>query len=118
MKCFNLDSNGDVEIKNNKIVMNSGKELMQQKIQKVLSTNLNEWFGNSKEGVNFKNILKKGITVDDIKSEVIDGLTQIDPTFVMTQFNMKIDDLNRALHVSFQATNSEGETIQETNIIY
>lgn len=118
MRCFNLDDNGDVEIKNNKIVMTTSEnELIRQKIQKVLSTNKNEWFSDAKEGINFQNILKKGVTEEDVKSELIDGLTQIDPSFIMTEFGMEIDDLNRALYVSFTATNDEGDTV-ETNIIY
>lgn len=118
MKCFNLDDNGDVEIRNNKIVMTTSEnELIRQKIQKVLSTNKNEWFGNPDEGINFQNILKKGVTEEDVKSEIIDGLIQIDSSFIMTGFGMEIDDLNRTLYVSFTATNDEGDTV-ETNIIY
>lgn len=118
VRCFNLDNSGDIEIQDNKIVMTTSENnLIKQKIQKVLSTNKNEWFSNLDEGINFKNILKKGVTEEDVKSEIIDGLTQIDPSFVITEFNMKIDNSNRTLYVTFSATDEDGYTI-ETNLIY
>lgn len=111
IKCFNL-VNDDVEIKNNKIVMTSDNELMRQKIQKILSTNKNEWFGNSDEGINFHNILNKNVTDEEVKSEILDGLLQVDSSFIISDFNMELDTEKRELNVSFTATNAEGDTIE------
>ena len=113
IKCFNLDKSGDVEIRNNKIVMTNDNELMRQKIQKVLSTNKGEWFGNADEGINFRNILKKGVTEEDVKSEILDGLLQIDDSVIITEFSMELDHATRSLNVAFKAENLDGEVIEE-----
>ena len=70
MKGFKLDSNGDVVIKENQIVMVGEKELLRQSIQQVLGTNKGEWSLNKEEGVNFYNILgKHGSQTTEIKED-------------------------------------------------
>lgn len=117
MKCFSINNIGDVIIKNNKILMTSDNELMQQKIQKILSTNKGEWFANSDEGISFQNILKKNVTEEEIKSEILGGLMQIDSSFILTDFSMELDPKTRILKVTFSATNSDGETVEVNTTI-
>lgn len=93
--------------------MTNDNELMRQKIQKVLSTNKGEWFGNADEGINFRNILKKGVTEEDVKSEILDGLLQIDDSVIITEFSMELDHATRSLNVAFKAENLDGEVIEE-----
>lgn len=111
MKCFCLNDNGDVEIKNNKIVMTSDSELLRQKVQKILSTNKNEWFGNSDEGINFREILGKNVDEEIVKSNVLAGLLQLDDTILISNFDMELDPKTRKLVVSFTATTAENETV-------
>lgn len=111
MKCFCLDENDDVMIKNNKIQLIYDEELLKQKIQKLLNTNQGEWFSNENEGINFRNILKKGVDEETIKSEILDGLLQIDDTFIITYFNTDINTKSRELKVYFKAENSSGEKV-------
>jgi phage baseplate assembly protein W len=61
LKGFKLNSKGDVEIKNNQIETVEGNELLRQTVQSVLGTNKGEWIFNPDEGINFKNILGKGV---------------------------------------------------------
>jgi hypothetical protein len=72
VKGFKLDSNNDVEIRNNHVQMIEGDELTAQTVQCVLSTNKGEWFLNPEEGINFRAILgkhtvKKESSTTDIK---------------------------------------------------
>lgn len=112
IKGFNLTDTGDVEIKNNKIVLLSGDELLRQTIEKVLNTNKGEWFGNEDEGITFQNILGKNIDEETIKNEILEGLLQIDSSFILSDFSMSLDENTRGLTVSFKATNEDGETIE------
>lgn len=114
IKCFNLDNGGDVEIANNKIVMTSDSELLRQKVQRLLNTNKGEWFGNPGEGIDFRNILGKNVEEETVKSEILDGLLQIDDSFIITDFKMSVDNTTRKLNVSFTATNEEGEVLEQT----
>lgn len=58
MAGFKLND-GDIVITNNEIELIEGNELTAQTIQQVLSTNKGEWIFDTKEGVNFDNILGK-----------------------------------------------------------
>ena len=111
MKGFALDSNGDVIIENNKIKMVDGTELIRQAVQTVLGTNKNEWFLNIDEGIDFNNIL--GTKKDDeiIRNEIIQGLQQVDGSFVLETFNWDFDRKHRKLTIHFKARNSAGETV-------
>ena len=111
IKSFSLDSNGDVEIKNNKIVIANAQELIVQKIQKMLSTNKNEWFDNSNEGINLRELSGKNVDEEIVKSNILEGILQIDSSFMLTAFDMNIDKATRKLNVSFTATNAQNETV-------
>lgn len=111
MKCFRLDSNGDVIIENNKIKMVDGTELISQTIQTVLGTNKNEWFLNIDEGIDFNNLLGKKKNDEIIRNEIIQGLQQVDSSFVLETFNCDFDRKHRKLIINFKAKNSAGETV-------
>ena len=52
-----------------------------------------------------------GINEEVVKSEIQDGLEQVDSTFVITEFSCEFDRANRHLTVNFSATNKAEETI-------
>ena len=52
-----------------------------------------------------------------IKSEIQDGLEQVDSTLRITDFECCFDRLNRQLKVTFTATNDKEETIK-TTVLY
>lgn len=111
MKGFALDSNGDVIIENNRIKMIDGNELIRQKVQTVIGTNKGEWFLNIDEGIDFNNLLGKKKDDEIIRNEIIQGLQQVDSSFVLETFNCDFDRKNRKLTVNFKAKNSDGEIV-------
>lgn len=111
MKGFVLDETNDVLIKNNQLSLIDGEALLRQSIAKVLSTNKGEWFSNEEEGIRFQNILGKQIDEEIVKSELLDGLIQIDPTFVLTDFRMDVDPVTREMTVSFKAETADGQSV-------
>lgn len=115
MKGFALDSNGDVIIEKNKIKMVDGVELIRQTVQTVLGTNKNEWFLNIDEGIDFNNILGKKKNDEIIRNEIIQGLQQVDSSFVLETFNYDFDRKNRKLTIDFKAKNSDGETVDSSS---
>lgn len=50
---------------------------------------------------------------DVIRSEILQGLLQVDDTFVITEFVADHDKPTRHLTVSFKAQNAKGETVSE-----
>lgn len=111
MKGLALDANGDVIIQNNKIKMVDGNELIRQTVQTVLGTNKNEWFLNADEGVDFNNLLGKKKSDEIIRNEIIQGLHQVDSSFILENFSCDFDRKNRKLEINFKAKNSDGETV-------
>lgn len=97
--------------------MVSDEELIQQKVKKILNTNKKEWFGNLDEGINFKNLLGKNVDEEIVKSEILDGLMQINSSFIITEFEMSTDSATRKLTVKFKAETAEGEVLKQEVIL-
>lgn len=112
MKGFKLNDSGDVVLAKNDIGIVEGSELIRQTVQTVLSTNKNEWSFNNDEGIYFKKIIVKNPDMDLIKNEIVEGLKQVDETFVLTEFSYLVKSRN--LLINFSAVNSNGETISSS----
>ncbi len=111
MKGFALDQNGDVLIENSQISMVNGGSLIQQKVRSVLRTNLGEWFFDWDEGIDFSNILGKGINEELVRYEIERGLAQVDSTFTITEFAYRADHVGRKSVVQFKAQTQNGEEV-------
>lgn len=109
MKSIAIDAAGDVIIENNEIIMAAGDELLRQKVQTVLRTNLREWFFDWDQGIDFSNILGKGINEELVRYEIDRGLKQVDETFRITEFAFSVDRVTRHAVVTFRAQNESGE---------
>lgn len=117
MKGFLLDNSGDIVMtvnestKRKEIQMIDGNELLKQTVEYVLSTNKGEWAFHENEGINFSNILGKQIDEDIVRSELQQGLSQVDNSFIITFFEMDLNKLTRKLKVSFTAQNNTSEQV-------
>lgn len=109
IKGFALDENGDVLIENNEIAIVVGEALTQQKVSTVLRTNLKEWFFDWAQGINFDNLLGKGINEELVRYEIEQGLKQVDDTFTITDFSFEVDHSTRKAKVTFSAQTESGE---------
>ena len=69
--------NGDVVIGNHDVQLVSGKELTMQKIQLILGTNQGEWLLDENEGINFRVILTKHPSEEELLSTLQESLKQI-----------------------------------------
>lgn len=47
-----------------------------------------------------------------IKSEVIQGIKQVDKTFMLDKFDLEFDRVSRNLTVTFTAHNEKGDTVE------
>lgn len=56
------------------------------------------------------------IDEDTIRSEILDGLTQVDDSFKIDEFTCIFDSETRALSVRFTATNSSKESVEITEV--
>ena len=119
MDGFMLDDKGDVVIETDErtnrsdIVTVSDNDLIEQTVRQVLRTNLGEWWLNEDEGIDFYVILTKNPNFDEIRDTINLGLLQVDESFVISEFNCKLEK-DRKLTISFTATNSNDDEISVT----
>ena len=111
MQGFKLE-NGDIVIVNGDIQMVEDAELTRQTVESVLNTNKGEWWCDIEEGIDFHNILGKN-DEDTIQAEILDGLQQVDETFVLDSFTTSVD--KRHLTATFTAHNADGEEVEVNN---
>lgn len=111
MKGFALDQNGDLLIENGDIGIVVGDSLLQQKVWTVLHTNLKEWFFDWEQGIDFSNLLGKGVGAELARYEIERGLAQVDNTFTITDFSYKEDEAARKATISFRAQTESGEEV-------
>lgn len=90
--------------------MINGDDLLRQTIESVLGTNKGEWPLNEEEGITFSNVLGKNIEEDIVKSEVQQGLLQVDETFTLTSFQLTRES-NRKYKVIATAQREAGSEV-------
>lgn len=111
MNGFALTEDGDLLIENNQIKIVSNNEQTKQKVRSVLKTNINEWFLNLNEGIDFSVLLGKYQGEEAVRSVIQDGLSQIDSSFYIEEFSCDYDRRYRKLTVKFKAKNAAGEEV-------
>ncbi len=76
MKAFKLDSKGDLVIENGDFVMVEGNEELTQSLDRILTTNIEEWFLDPVFGLDYKAIQGKGRDVESIKLAIKEAIYQ------------------------------------------
>lgn len=56
--------------------------------------------------------MSKVVEESIVRSEILDGLTQVDDSFQIDEFACDFNSVNRALSVSFTASNGSGESVE------
>ena len=108
MKGFSM-KDGDVVIVNNTIEMTEDSELLRQKVERVIGTNLGEWRFDTSEGIDQRVIFKKHPDENEIRATIEAALLNIDDTFFMTKFSLEMN--KRHALITFEAINGKGEEV-------
>lgn len=108
MRDLRLNENGDIIISGRDLHFVSDTSLTLQKVKQILSTNKGESLDEN-EGINFGVFLKKNPSEDEMLDTILDGLRQVDESFVITEYSF--DTNKRHLTLTFKATNDSGEVI-------
>lgn len=110
MKAFKVNSNGDLIIKNGDLVMIEGQEELRQSVERILTTNINEWFLDTEFGLDYSELQGKGKREDGIKLALSEAIYQ-DPRIKTVDIKNIEIDINRHLKVTGIATDFEGNEI-------
>lgn len=104
MKCFELNTQGDVVIRDNDIQMANGAELLAQKIKQVLGTNRGEWWKNPREGIPMQKVLKKNPNDAVIKDYIRTALRQVDPMLSMAACQITTEGRHMKIYLEVTGT--------------
>lgn len=118
MKSLALNEEHDIVVKHGKMQLVEGAELKRQSAECVLNVKKGEWKFDSELGVDFSPILKKNpdLSNDTLKSILMDGLSQVDESFVIQQITSNYDKQNRKLTVGVIATTDENEVVTLSDV--
>ena len=99
--------NGDVVISNHDVQLVYDKELTMQKIQLILGTNQGEWLLDENEGINFRVILTKRPSEEEILSTLREGLKQVDDSFIITDYDFTTVNRKMFIKLAIQSDNGD-----------
>lgn len=117
MKTFKIE-NDDLQFDGqNDLQMVEGQAEVSQSIERVLSTNLGEWFLNIEHGLDFDLIRDKMVEEERKRVEIIRAIGQ-DPRFdELKDLTLKFDRKERHLHLSFTAKMKSGEIVEVEEVL-
>ena len=114
MKGFKI-VDGDVSITDGDIDMAEDTELEIQTMKTVLQTNKGEDVFDDTEGINLRQILSKGVTEDMIKTQIKNGINQVNADYTLEDFNYNLDKATRTALTKFTARKTNGDAISISN---
>lgn len=103
MKAFKVSINGDLVIENGDLVMIEGNEELRQAIERILTTNKNEWFLDVDFGLDYQAIQGKGKSKESIKLAISEAIHQDSRIKSVDIRDIEIDN-NRYLKIYGTAT--------------
>ncbi len=110
MKAFKVSNNGDLIIENGDLVIVDKHEEIRQSIERILTTNVGEWFLDMEFGLDYQAIQGKGKTKESIKLAITEAIYQEPRVKTVDIKDIEIDT-NRHLKVYGIATDLEGNEI-------
>ncbi|SMB95324.1 Protein of unknown function [Desulfonispora thiosulfatigenes DSM 11270] len=116
MKTFKI-KNGDIVFDGKDIVLVEGIEEEKQSIERLLSTNIGEWFLNIDFGLDYKVLQGKQIDKERIRMAIVKALSQEDRIEKVEKVEISFDNARRYLKVSFILLMKTGNTINGNEVI-
>ncbi|WP_333638219.1 DUF2634 domain-containing protein [Tissierella praeacuta] len=110
MKAFKIDNNGDLVIENGNLIMIEGNEELRQSIERILTTNKEEWFLDMNFGLDYQAIQGKGKSAETIKLAISEAIYQ-DSRIKNVDIKDVIIDRNRHLKIYGTATDVNDNVI-------
>jgi len=112
-----LISDGDLVWKDGDFVIAENKQEIAQCIETALGTNLGEFKLELDTGIEYFNMLGKGVTDEDIQAEIYNGLNQEERVDTVSDITVERDPVSRTAIISFSVTTNENEVIESEVMI-
>lgn len=110
--------NGDLVFDGqNNLVMVEGRDEEAQSIERILTTNVNEWFLNIFHGLDYSQIQGKGKDKEGIRLALTEAIHQDNRVKNIEYINTDIDRLNRSLKVNCEIEMESGEILEFGEVV-
>ncbi|KAF6618254.1 DUF2634 domain-containing protein [Paenibacillus sp. EKM102P] len=117
MQSFRLTTDGDLEFDSSgNLVMIEGDEELAQCCRIAIGTNAGEWFLNPDIGLAFRLFLGKLASEEEMRNELTRALLQEERIESVDDVTFSVDRAARLLTVTFKATGTNGEIIQQEGV--
>ena len=103
MKTFKMKDDDLVLDDTNNLVIISGYDEVRQSIERILTTNKNEWFLNANFGLDYKAIRVKGKTIEEIELALREAIYQDDRITDVTFRQLELSREARQLYIKLDA---------------
>ena len=119
MKTFKINTEtNDLEFDGqNNILMVADSDEEAQSIERVLTTNIEEWFLNPQHGFNYSLIQTKRVDYEAVRLGLIQAITQEPRVEEVEEVNMELLRQKRKLLVNFRARMKSGNIVESEVII-
>lgn len=117
MISLKVDDTGDLVFTGGELATIEGPEELAQCCRLGIGTNKNEWFLNPEMGIEFTLFLGKDVNEARMMDELTAGLLQESRILSVENVEFTINPKSRTMLVTFTATGTNGETIQEEGVI-
>lgn len=117
MKTFKILADDLVFDGQNNLAMVEKEDEEVQSIERILTTNINEWFLNIGHGLNYSETQGKGRTEETIRLAVIEAISQEERVVDIEYINISINRSTRTLNISFKCSTSTGNYIEGGEVL-
>ncbi|WP_379142381.1 DUF2634 domain-containing protein [Paenibacillus sp. sgz500992] len=112
MQSLMLDASGDLVFLGDDLQLVTGPDEIAQCCKLVLGTNQGEWFLDPELGIDFSRITGKGVTADEVRSELTVGMLQEPRITEVNDVVVTFDRSNRTVSANITATAINGDVIK------
>lgn len=116
MKTFKIENGDLVFDAQNNLIMVEDEEEQAQAIERILTTNINEWFLNLDHGLDYQAIQGKGKDKESIKLAIIEAIMQEDRVDTVKEIDVEIDKF-RHIKVNAEVRIKSGDTLDLSEVI-
>lgn len=108
MKTFLMEGDDYVLDENKNLIMIEGIDEIRQSIERILTTNINEWFLNTGFGLNYEALQGKGKDMASVELTIREAVLQDNRVEDIDFIKITLDKATRHLDLVFDAVTIEG----------
>lgn len=110
--------NGDIIFDEQRnLMMVEGREEEMQSIERLLTTNIEEWFLNIEHGLDYRKLQKKGISDEEIHLTVMHALAQEERIQEVESIDIVRNEKDRTVAIGFKCVMKSGEEVTGEEVL-